>query len=99
VYVASMRGAGRKPKGMLERHAADEAGNELAALTQRLAALREEWGARRDQGLVPPAAEPKEFRHRVRARIHRWMDKISTSVDADRAARTSGRAVRNPPSA
>jgi hypothetical protein len=87
VYVASMRGAGRKPRDMLERHEADKAGNELAALAQRLAALREEWSARRDQGLVPPAAEPKTFWHRIRSRFHRRVDKISILMDAIRESR------------
>ena len=87
VYVASMKGEGRKPRAMLERHKVDEAGNELAALAQRLAALREEWGAQRDQGRVPPAAEPTGFWHRIRARIHRWIDRISMSMDAIRESR------------
>jgi hypothetical protein len=86
VYVIAMRGAGRKPKDMLERHAADKAGNELAALAQQLAVLREQWCAQRDQGLVPPAAEPTGFWRRVRARIHRRIDKISMAMEAVRAA-------------
>lgn len=76
VYVMSMRGAGRKPKEKLGRRQADEAGDELAALPQRLAALREEWCAQRDQGLVPPAPEPEELWRRLRARVHRWIDRL-----------------------
>jgi hypothetical protein len=87
VYVASMRGTGRKPRDMLERHAADKAGNELAALAQRLAILREEWCVRRDRGLVPPATEPRKFWHRVRSGIHRRIDKIAMSMDAIRESR------------
>jgi hypothetical protein len=87
VYVASMRGAGRKPREMLERGKVDKAGDEIAALTQRLAALREEWCAQRDRGLVPPAAEPKELWLRLRARVHRWIDRASLSISAIRASR------------
>ena len=86
VYIIAMRGAGRKPKGMLERYAADKAGDELAALAQQLAVLREQWCARRDQGLVPPAAEPTELWRRVRARIHRRIDRISMAMETARAA-------------
>lgn len=87
VYVASMRGAGRKPREMLERQRADRAGDELAAAVQRLAALRAEWCDQRDRGLVPPALEPKELWHRIRARIHRWIDKIVLSMSAIRESR------------
>jgi hypothetical protein len=81
VYVVSMRGAGRRKRTeMLGRHEADKAGNELAALAQRLAALRSEWCTQRDQGLVPPATEPKGRWHRVTARAHRWIDKISMRI-------------------
>jgi hypothetical protein len=82
VYVLSMRGAGRKPKDMLDRHKADKAGNELRTLVERLAALREEWCAQLDQGLVPPATEPKGPWHRITARIHRWIDRVSLSMSS-----------------
>lgn len=81
VFVVSMKGAGRKPRDMLERQEADQAGNELAALAQRLAALREEWCARRDQGLVPSALQPKQRARRIRARIYRWVDKLAMSME------------------
>jgi hypothetical protein len=78
VFFAAVPKAGRrKRKDMLGRHEADKAGNAIAALPQRLAALREEWCALRDQGRVPPATEPEKFWHRLRSRIHRWIDKVS----------------------
>lgn len=82
VYIASMRGAGRNPKEMLGRQKADDAGNELAALVKRLTGLREEWCAQRDRGLVPAAPEPEELWPRIRARAHRWMDRVTLSMAA-----------------
>ena len=84
VYALAMRGAGRKPREMLDQHKADKAGNELAALVQRLDTLRKEWCDQRAQGLVPPAGEPKEFWHRVRSRIRRRIDRIAMAMNAIR---------------
>ena len=76
VCIASMPGR-RSRRSMLKRQEADKAGDDFAALAQRLTALRREWQAKRDQGMVPPAMPPTGIRRRLTARFHRWIDKLS----------------------